>query len=199
MSKMFTPFGVAKWINLETGKHFQGRPKDEFDKGRYELTLTFDDASEEWQNFEEQMRRKADELFEQFKVERNSSVQKYEGKWLPFREEVDEDNVQTGRMEVNMARRAGGKTTKGKLWSARIGIFDLAGEPFVKPEDNTNDDYGRGTILRASFEPICWQIAGAELCRIRFEMRAVQIKTAQFYATQEGNDFAGMTVEEKFD
>jgi hypothetical protein len=194
MNKAVTPFGIAKYLNLQTPQLFQGKPRREGDKGNYGCTLLLDPESDEVSEWLESMDRVGMEALDQFRQESgDAKLKPYDEGFLPIVEDADKEGVKSGMLAVKLSRAAGGlRKSDGKPWSWSIPIVDHNAEPL----DLSDGELGRGTILRLSFDVNPWKIPSTNFVRISFKIRDVQVRKAEFFSgSSTGGDFDGMKVE----
>jgi len=103
-----------------------------------------------------------------------------ESKWLPIKDDLDEEGNATGLKRIVARTNANGMIKRGpregQMWSATLPIVDQHKRAISFSEDGGQDRIlGRGTRLRMNIEPSVYTVAGTEYCRVSFRLHGAQV------------------------
>ncbi len=163
--KAVTKPGIAKWPHLVT-------PRTTFDKdGVYETGLVFD--SEEWDSMDlkETIIQVINEHYEKTIDGLKPAAAKKIETALPWSDEVDEDDLETGNFVLKFKSKASYENKKGETITMRPKIFDGAGNS-IKRRINI----GSGTVMCVATAIKPYYMTSTKKVGVTLYLNAVQIR-----------------------
>lgn len=167
--RLTSPKGIAKFPWLTT-------PNTRFNPdGEYSVNLILDPNDEDVQNFLRRLDELADEAFEAAKDDLVSRKRAAQAKKVirvePYRMEVDQNDEETGMVEVKAKMKAKVETRDGRVLEFSPRLFDAQGKPI---DPKSVSIYG-GSVIRVNVTANPYFVPATRMAGISLQLNAVQI------------------------